>query len=127
MKKVISIVIGGLFSFSCGYKDLSPCYQYHGKIIMTSCCTGSTFISIKSSEQIGRKTNLNGQDYSNVIQVPDYIMGTNIYLNLRKYNPDKDSALFPAHCYCLIAVGADVPLFVATAVSTITCPDQLGY
>jgi len=89
---------------------------------MTSCCTGSTFISLDSSTPIGKNTKLNGGDYSNVIQVPGYLESKDIYLNLRDFNPDKDSNLFPIHCYCLITVGMDVPVFVATAVSYSSCP-----
>ena len=126
MKKFI-ILIAGLFAFSCENKDISPpCYQYHGKIIMTSCCTGSTFISIKSPQPIGKNTTLNGEDYLNVIQVPDYLTGTDIYLNLRKYDPDKDGSLFPIHCMCFIAVGMDVPIYVATAISTTSCTEPLN-
>ncbi|MBI1769396.1 MAG: hypothetical protein HY015_05300 [Bacteroidetes bacterium] len=91
---------------------------------MYSCCTGSTFISIESPMLIGKNVTLNGQGYSNVIQIPDYQKSGEIYLNLRKYDPDKDYGLFPIHCYCLIAVGAEVSVFVATAVSYSSCPDD---
>jgi len=125
MNKIICFTIISVFAFSCENKDIdSPCYQYHGKIIMTSCCTGSTFITITSPQQIGKNTNLNGQDYLNVIQVPDYLTGTDIYLNLRTYDPDKDGSLFPFHCMCFIAVGMDVPVFVATGISSTTCSGQ---
>ena len=126
MKKIITIVVVGLLALGCENKDISPpCY--YGKIIMSSCCTGSTFISIKSPLPIGKNTILNGKEYSNVIQVPDYLTGTDIYLTLRKYDPDKDSSLFPIHCMCFIAVGADVPVYVATATSTTSCPDGASH
>src|SRR5437879_11828091 len=105
-KIVFGIVIASAIVISCEYKDISPpCY--HGKVIMSSCCTGSTFISMDSSTPIGKDTKLNGQDYSNVIQVPGYLSNSDgsIYMNLRKFNPDKDYHLFPIHCYCLVAVG----------------------
>jgi hypothetical protein len=125
MKKIILFIAVGLFTLRCENKDISPCYQYQGKIIMTSCCTGSTFINIESSEHIGKTTTLNGQEYSNVIQVPDYMTGNNIYLNLRKFDSQKDDSLYPIHCMCFIAEFQDVPVFVATAISTTSCsPNQ---
>ena len=125
MKKIIILISGGLFVFGCENNDIgTPCY--HGQVIMSSCCTGSTFISIKSPFPIGKDTNLNGKNYSNVIQVPDYLTGTDVYLNLRKYDPEKDASLFPIHCYCLVAVGMDVPIFVARSVSNTSCPDHAG-
>ena len=121
MKKIVILLICvGLTIFGCEYNNVATCY--HGKVIMTSCCTGSTFISIDSSTPIGKNTKLNGQDYSNVIQVPGYLNDGDVYMNLRKFDPDKDSNLFPIHCYCLIAIGMDVPVFVATAVSYSSCP-----
>jgi hypothetical protein len=90
---------------------------------MSSCCSGSTFISLDSSTPIGKNTKLNGQNYSNVIQVPGYLNQSDVYMNLRDFDSDKDFHLFPpVHCYCLITVGMDVPLFVATAVSSSSCP-----
>jgi len=131
MKKIIiGILISCLFVIGCNYHDLkAKCY--HGKIIMSSCCTGSTFIELISSPQIGKKTTLNGQEYQNAIQVPGYINngGNNgdIYLNLRAYDPDKDHNIYPMPlCYCLVAVGMDVPVFVATAYSYSTCPNETG-
>ena len=121
-KVVASIIIASVTVLSCQNND-SGTLCYHGKVIMSSCCTGSTFISIKGPFRIGKDTNLNGQEYSNVIQVPDYLANGDVYLNLRKFDPDKDASLFPIHCYCLIAVGMDVPVYVATAVSTTSCPD----
>src|SRR5258706_257402 len=126
MKKIIILAIVGLFTFSCENKDISPAC-YHGKIIMSSCCTGSTFISIKSPVPIGKNTNLNGQEYANVIQVPGYLTGSaggDVFLNLRKFDPDKDYILYPPIiCECFVAVGMDVPVYVATSVSTTSCPD----
>ena len=119
-KTAILVYCVGLAFTGCEYNNISNCY--HGKVIMTSCCTGSTFISLDSSTPIGKNTKLNGGDYSNVIQVPGYLESKDIYLNLRDFNPDKDSNLFPIHCYCLITVGMDVPVFVATAVSYSSCP-----
>ena len=121
MKKIVILLICvGLTIFSCEYNNVANCY--HGKVIMTSCCTGSTFISLDSSAPIGKNTKLNGQNYSNVIQVPGYLNDGDVYMNLRKYNPDKDANLFPIHCYCLIVIGMDVPVFVATAISYSSCP-----
>jgi hypothetical protein len=122
-KAVIVLFCIGVTVTGCEYNNVSNCC--HGRVIMTSCCTGSTFISLDSSAPIGKNTKLNGQDYSNVIQVPGYLSAGNIYLNLRKFDPDKDSNLFPPmRCYCLIAVGAEAPIFVTTAVSNTACPKE---
>ena len=123
MKKIaILLICVSLTIGACENNNLAICY--HGKVIMSSCCTGSTFVNIESSIPIGKNTNLNGQEYSNVIQVPGYLNNGDVYLNLRKFDPDKDSYdIFPIHCYCLIAVGMDVPVFVATAFSTNSCPE----
>jgi hypothetical protein len=121
MRKIITVVFCvGLLAVSCKYNNLANCY--HGKVIMGSCCTGSSFISLDSSIPIGKSTSLNGQDYMNVIQVPGYLTKGEVYLNLRDFNPDKDFKLFPINCYCLVAVGMDVPVFVATGVSYSSCP-----
>ena len=79
----------------CEYNNLANCY--HGKVIMTSCCTGSTFISLDLSTPIGKNTKLNGQDYANVIQVPGYLNQAEVYMNLRKFDSSKDSNLFPPY------------------------------
>src|SRR5882672_10598249 len=101
MKKIVlHLVLVGLAISSCEYNNLSNCY--HGKVIMTSCCSGSTFITLDSSTPVGKDTKLNGQDYANVIQVPGYLNAGEIYLNLRKFDPEKDSHLFPIPCLCLI-------------------------
>jgi hypothetical protein len=123
MKKIIIIIAISLFAFSCEHHDLSTSC-YHGKVIMSSCCSGSTFISIETPIRIGKDTKLIGQNYSNVIQVPGYLTGPNIYLNLRKYDSQKDVSLFLVHCYCLISEVMDVPIFVATSFSTTECPNQ---
>ncbi len=123
MSKISILLICVGLAISCEYNNTSNCY--HGKVIMTSCCSGSTFITLDSSTPIGINTKLNGQEYSNVIQVPGYLNQNQsvVYMNLRKYDPGKDSHLFaPRPCYCLIAVGTDVPLFVATALSYSSCP-----
>ena len=123
MRKIKAVVLFiCLFGASCEYHDLGlKCYK--GKIIMSTCCTGSTFINIESPWQIGIKTKLNGQEYGNVIQVPGYIKDIDIYMNLRTFNRDRDYNLFPPiSCYCLIVEGMDVPLFVATAYSDASCP-----
>ena len=126
MRKIITLVLCiGLAFTSCEYHNLANCY--HGKVIITSCCSGSTFINLDSSTPIGKKNKLNGQDYSNVIQVPGFLNQSEVYLNLRGFDSDKDFNLFPpkqSYCLgdCLIAVGTDVPFFVATAVSYSSCP-----
>ena len=121
MDKVEILLVCVGLTMSCEYNNTSNCY--HGKVIMTSCCTGSTFISLDSSTPIGKDTQFNGQEYSNVIQVPGYLSLKDEYLNLREFDREKDSHLFPpVLCYCLITVGADVPIFVATASSNSACP-----
>ena len=107
---------------ACEYKDLET-QCYHGKFIMSSCCTGSSFIQLDSKFPIGKTMKESGKEYQNVIQVPGYLNDGDIYLKLRPFNPDKDYGLFPIHCYCLIAVGLDVPVFVATAYSYTGCPE----
>jgi len=120
MRKTVILLFWVLAS-GCEYNNLQNCY--HGKVIMTSCCSGSTFITLDSSTPIGINTKLNGQEYSNVIQVPCYLDQSVVYMNLRNYDPEKDSHLFaPIRCYCLIAVGTDVPVFVTVAVSYSSCP-----
>ena|SRR5258705_12869422 len=122
MKKIIvPLLCIGLTVTQCEYNNVSICY--HGKVIMSSCCTGSTFININSRFVVGKKTTLNGQDYPNVIQVPGYLNQGDVYMNLRIFNPDKDFNLFPPiRCLCLIVVVEDVPVFVATAISYASCP-----
>ena len=122
MRKItVPLLCIGLTLAGCEYNNISNCY--YGNIIMTSCCTGSTFISLDSSTPIGKDTQLNGQQYSNVIQVPGYLNNGDVYINLRKYDPEKDAHLFPpVLCLCLIAVGTEVPVFVAAAVSYSSCP-----
>jgi hypothetical protein len=88
---------------------------------MSSCCTGTTFINIDSSIPFGKKANLNGQEYPNVIQVPGYLNQTDVYIKLRPFDPNKDSHLFPpAPCYCLFAEGMNVPKYVVAISSS--CP-----
>lgn len=123
MKKIAGIGIMFLLTSGCAYNDIKPdCY--HGKVILSSCCTGSTFINLESPWPIGIATRLNEQEYTNVIQVPGYLNNGDVYINLRKFDPDKDSNLFPnPHCYCLIAIGMDVPMMVVTAMSYSSCPE----
>jgi len=85
---------------------------------MTSCCTGTTFINMDSFIPFGKKANLNGQEYPNVIQVPGYLNQTDVYIKLRPFDSNKDSNLFPpALCYCLIAEGMNVPIYVIVSSS----------
>jgi hypothetical protein len=122
MKKVVPLLFSVALTFvGCTYHNISRCY--HGKVVMTSCCTGSTFISVDGSTPIGKDTQLNGQDYSNVIQVPGYLNNGEVHMHLRDFDPTSDGSLFPIHCYCLIAIGMDVPVFVATAISYSSCPE----
>ena len=111
-----------LAASSCENKDIGTnCVR--GKVIMSSCCTGTTFINLESWRQLGKKTVINGQSYNNVIQVPNYYNSGDIYLDLRSYVASKDSELFPStRCYCLVAIGLDVPIYVATAFSYSGCP-----
>jgi hypothetical protein len=122
MNKVLSGIFALCLLISCEYRDTGiKCY--HGKVILSSCCSGSTFINLDTTLPLGKKTAINGQDYDNMIQLPgDYLANEDIYMNLRTFDPNKDYALFPPHCYCLIAIGSDVPLFVATAFSYSSCP-----
>jgi len=127
MKKIVAeTVIICLFITGCEYNNISPNQRcYLGKIILSSCCTGSTFIDLESAASIGKATELNGQQYANVIQVPGYLGSGDVYMNLREFNPDRDYNLFPnPHCYCPVAVGMDVPVMVATAVSHSSCPND---
>jgi hypothetical protein len=123
MKKVIGAILIILTVSSC-----DPGYDkcFHGKFIMSSCCSGSTFIELDTTFPIGKATKLNGKDYKNVIQVPGYLTGEageDIYLNLREYDQQKDSSLFPgAYCYCLIGVGMDVPIWIQTGYAKNSCP-----
>jgi hypothetical protein len=123
MNKIIVIVF--LISLTVGCESNHHDTEcVHGTVIMSSCCTGSSFINLETILQLGIKTTLNGKEYANVIQVPGYLTTGNIYLNLRQYDPTKDAGLFPPiSCYCLIAVGADVPIFVATGHSYSSCPE----
>jgi hypothetical protein len=120
MKKIFILEFCMMLAFTgCEYNNLANCY--HGTIIASNCCSGSTFINLDSSTPIGKNTKFNGKDYPNVIQVPGYLNKGDVYLNLREFDRGKDSNLFPIHCYCLVAVGIDVPVFVALAVSYSTC------
>jgi hypothetical protein len=118
-KIVIPLCCIGL-TIGCEYNNISNCY--HGKVIVTNCCSGTTFIGLDSSTPIGKSTKLNGQDYSNVIQVPGYLSAGEIYIHLRTFDPAKDSNLFPIQCFCLIAVGIEAPVFVAIGISHSSCP-----
>jgi len=121
MSKIAILLICVGLAMRCEYDNIAKCY--HGKVIMTSCCTGSTFISLDLSTPIGKNTKLNGQDYSNVIQVPGYLNQGDVYLSLREFDSSKDSGLFPPiRCLCLIVVGMDVPVFAVTALSYSSCP-----
>lgn len=121
MKKIFqALAICLLFSSCHSDKDSLKCY--HGTIIMTSCCSGSTFIELDLSTPIGKATNLNGKDYKNVIQVPGYLSGSEVYLNLREFVQPEDNLLFPPqYCYCLIVEGMDVPIWVQTDYSNTSC------
>jgi len=93
MRKIITLVLCiGLAFTSCEYHNLANCY--HGKVIITSCCSGSTFINLDSSTPIGKKNKLNGQDYSNVIQVPGFLNQGEVYMNLRDLIQTKISICF---------------------------------
>jgi len=121
MRKTVILLSCIVLAFTgCEYNNLANCYQ--GTVITSNCCTGSTFISLNSSAPIGKTTKFYGKDYPNVIQVPGYLNEGNVFMNLREFDRDKDSNLFPIHCYCLVAVGIDVPVFVALAVSYSSCP-----
>jgi hypothetical protein len=115
----------------CEYKNLEPnkgnCY--HGSVIMSSCCTGSTFISLDSTFPIGKLMTWGGNEYQNVIQVPNYLnVSGDIYLTLRDFNPDKDQSLYPPiQCYCFVVVGMDVPVYVATSYSSHPCDNAINF
>ncbi|MBS1506541.1 MAG: hypothetical protein JSS79_07845 [Bacteroidetes bacterium] len=122
MTKRIGLFLLFIITASCEYNNRGiECY--HGTVIMSSCCTGSSFIDIDSTVPLGKKTTLNGKEYANVIQVPGYLSNGTIYINLRPYDPSKDQGLFPPiQCYCLVAIGMDVPIFVNTGFSYSSCP-----
>jgi len=125
MKKIVAGTwIICLLASGCEYKDVGPdCY--HGKVIFSSCCSGTTLVSLESALPIGRAIQVNGQEYPNTIQLPGYLNAGDVYLNLRQFDPDKDNNLFPnPRCYCLIPVDWDVPLMVATALSHTSCPSE---
>lgn len=121
MKRIlIYILVLGLGVSACEYKDM-PIQCLQGKVIMSSCCTGSTFIDLDSSVPIGKPTQINGTNYRNVIQVPGSINNGNVYLSLRQFDPKNDQSLFPIHCMCFIAIGTEVPVWVATNYSYTSC------
>lgn len=121
MRTIAAILLCSLAVAGCEYNNIDTCY--HGKIIMTNCCAGTTYISLDSGPTIGTSRNLNGQEYSNVIEVPGYLTENAAYMNLRGYNPEKDAHLLPpVRCQCLVAEGMDVPTFVVTAASSSSCP-----
>ena len=122
MNKVLLTVAIALIFSSCDHETNSfKCF--HGYVIMSSCCSGTTFIELDGITPIGKATTLNGQDYKNVIQVPGYLTGGEIYLNLREYNEKGDESTIPQpHCYCLISVGMNVPMWVQTNYSNSACP-----
>jgi hypothetical protein len=121
-RSLILILVLGALASGCEYNNLEiACYKGH--VIMSSCCTGSSFIDIGSKIPIGKTTSINGKNYSNVIQVPGYLNDGEIYLKLRKFDSSRDQNLFPPiYCYCLIAIGLDVPIYVATSYSYVSCP-----
>ncbi|MGC4023506.1 MAG: hypothetical protein QM734_16930 [Cyclobacteriaceae bacterium] len=126
MNKIIVALLIIFVAADCSHENSNKCYQ--GTIIMSSCCTGSTFINLNTSWPLGVKTKINGTEYQNVIQVPGYLDKENtntIYLSLRPFDRDHDQNLYPPiQCYCLMAIGLDVPVFVATAHSYTSCQQQ---
>ncbi|HEX5168111.1 MAG TPA: hypothetical protein VFW11_02985 [Cyclobacteriaceae bacterium] len=93
---------------------------------MSSCCSGTSFIELDAFPHIGKATQLMGQDLKNVIQVSGYLDEGEIYLNLRPFDQEEDRSLIPSpHCYCLITVEMDVPMWVATAFSPSACPMEI--
>lgn len=121
MKKILLAVAISVLVSSCD-RDKNSLKCYHGTVIMSSCCSGSTFIELDLSTPIGKATTLNGKDYKNVIQVPGFLSGTEVYLNLREFiQPDDDSLFAPIRCYCLISEGMDVPIWVQTDYSNTSC------
>jgi hypothetical protein len=121
MRKIFWGFLVAMVASSCEYNNLDvKCYE--GTVIASSCCTGSSFINIDSSAPIGKPTKWNGIDYNNMIQVPGYLNQGKIYLKLRSFDPKKDQALFPpGPCYCLVAVAADVPVWLTLASSYSSC------
>ena len=120
-KQLLAIALIWLTISSCDFGDGRKCY--HGSVIMSSCCTGTSFIELDTKTPLGKPASLNGQQYRNVIQVPGYLDEGEIYLNLRRFDPDNDQSLYPTPiCYCLVAEGMNVPLWVETAYSESACP-----
>ena len=93
MRKIVILAFCvGLAFTSCEYNNLANCY--HGTVITSICCTGSTFISLDSSTPIGKTTKFYGKDYLNVIQVPGYLNQGEVYMNLRDLIQTKISICF---------------------------------
>ena len=121
-KQLFAFIIMWLTASCCDRIDPETAC-YHGIVIMSSCCSGTSFIELDATTPIGKSTNLMGQDFKNVIQVPGYLNNGEIFLNLRAFRQDEDQSLFPSpHCYCLISEGMDVPMWVQTAFSASSCP-----
>ena len=77
-----------IFGCDCEHSD-STCY--HGTVIMSSCCTGTTFIELDAATPIGKSTQLMGQEFKNVIQVPGYLDEGEIFLNLRAFRTEEEA------------------------------------
>ncbi|MBS1682505.1 MAG: hypothetical protein JST48_12400 [Bacteroidetes bacterium] len=120
-----------LLAVSCKYDDISPysiCLK--GEIVLSTCCTGTTFINLETSIQLGKKITWANHEYQNMIQVPGYLgnptintIGKEVYLNLRAIDMKHDQNLFPTEiCFCLIPIALDVPVYVAVNYSYGSCP-----
>jgi hypothetical protein len=112
----LALVVG-----ACSYDNIRvSCY--HGKVIGTSCCTGTSFIALDAITPIGKPMVWGGVQYQNVVQVPGFLNSGNVYLDLRAFE-QSDGNLLSIYCYCLVAEGQNVPLWVATRYSYTACGD----
>jgi hypothetical protein len=92
-----------------------------GEVIGSSCCTGTSFVSLHAPFP-GKPATFNSKTYENGIQILGTFQPGTVYLKLRPFNEQRDT--IGAICYCLVAESwADTPLFVAESVSTEACTE----
>jgi len=123
MKKIwILFPLLWLIGSNCKKEQALGSTCFHGKVILSSCCTGSTFIALDGSQSIGRPMKYNDTLRFNVIQIPGYHPLGDAYLIVRPYNAATDQNLFPPiECYCLVAIGLNAPIYVPVTYSQTAC------
>lgn len=121
MRFICFITIALLLATSCSQVCTTDGMQAckTGRAIMYSCCTGTTFVEMNTSEALGKDIQLGDTTYHNAIQIVGRFEG-NINVQLRAFNSDIDS--LGAICYCLMAEPwVSLPMYVVESGSTADC------